>query len=123
MRRRLRRRESCATSFATERILIVRDENMCMGWLRCVVALKLQVSFAKEPCKRDDILQKRPMILRSLLIVASPYDIVCDGANADILDQLDRFGFCSEENPHDTVPFELDLEVACIYVYIHCVYM
>ena len=31
-----------------------------------------QVSFAKEPYKRDDILQKRPMILRSLLIVATP---------------------------------------------------
>ena len=30
------------------------------------------VSFTKEPCKRDDILQKRPVILRSLLIVATP---------------------------------------------------
>jgi len=28
---------------------------------------------AKEPYKRDDILQKRPIILRSLLIVATPY--------------------------------------------------
>jgi len=27
---------------------------------------------AKEPYKRDDILQKRPIILRSLLIVATP---------------------------------------------------
>jgi len=35
--------------------------------------LKLQVSFAKEPCKRGDILQKRLIILRSLLIVATPY--------------------------------------------------
>jgi len=34
--------------------------------------LKLQVSFAKEPYKRDDILQKRPIIFRSLLIVATP---------------------------------------------------
>jgi len=33
----------------------------------------LHVSFAKEPYKRDDILQKRPIILRSLLIVATPY--------------------------------------------------
>jgi len=30
----------------------------------------LQVSFAKEPYQRDCILQKRPTILRSLLIVA-----------------------------------------------------
>ena len=36
---------------------------------------KRQVSFAKEPYKRDDILQKRPMILRSLLIVATPYHL------------------------------------------------
>jgi len=43
-----------------------------MGWLRFVSSLKLQVSFAKEPYKRDDILQKRPIILRSLLIVATP---------------------------------------------------
>ena len=43
-----------------------------MGWLRLVGSLKLQVSFEKEPYKRDDILQKRPLILRSLLIVATP---------------------------------------------------
>jgi len=30
-----------------------------MGQLRWVGSLKLQVSFAKEPCKRDEILQKR----------------------------------------------------------------
>jgi len=44
-----------------------------MGWLRLVGSLKLQVSFAKEPYKRDYILQKRPIVLRSLLIVATPY--------------------------------------------------
>jgi len=33
---------------------------------------KWWVSFAKESYKRDNILQKRPIILRSLLIVASP---------------------------------------------------
>jgi len=44
-----------------------------MGWLRLVGSLKYQVSFAKEPYKRDDILQKRPIISLSLLIVATPY--------------------------------------------------
>jgi len=44
-----------------------------MGWLRLVGSLKLNVSFAKEPYKRDYILQQRPMIVRSLLIVATPY--------------------------------------------------
>jgi len=51
-----------------------------MGWVATIIgSLKLQVSFAKEPYKRDDILQKRPVILRSLLIVATPqYEaIVC----------------------------------------------
>jgi len=38
-----------------------------MGWLRLVGSLKLQVSFAKKPYKRDYILQKRTIILRSLL--------------------------------------------------------
>jgi len=32
------------------------------GWLRLVRSSKLSVSFAKEPYKRDDILQKRPII-------------------------------------------------------------
>ena len=44
-----------------------------MEWLRLVGSLKLLVSLAKEPYKRDYILQKTPIILRSLLIVATPY--------------------------------------------------
>jgi len=44
-----------------------------MGWLRLVGSLNLQVSFAKDPHKRDDILQKRPILLRSLLIAATLY--------------------------------------------------
>ena len=44
-----------------------------MGWLRLVGSLKVKVTFAKEPYKRDDILQKRPVILRSLLMIATPY--------------------------------------------------
>ena len=44
-----------------------------MGWLRLVGSIKLYISFAKEPYKRDDILQKRPVILSILLTVATPY--------------------------------------------------
>ena len=40
-----------------------------------VGSIKLQVSFAKEPYKRDDILRKRPIILSILLTVATPYEI------------------------------------------------
>jgi len=47
-----------------------------MGWLRWVGSLKLQVSFAKEPYKRDNILQKRLTNLRSLLIAATPYGVI-----------------------------------------------
>jgi len=43
-----------------------------MGWRRLVGSIKLKVSCAKEPYKRDDILQKRPIILSILLTVATP---------------------------------------------------
>ena len=38
-----------------------------MGWLPLVSSLKLHVSFAKEPFKRDHILQKRPILLRRVI--------------------------------------------------------
>jgi len=44
-----------------------------MGWLRLVGSIKLYVFFAKEPYKRDDILQKKPMILSILPTEATPY--------------------------------------------------
>jgi len=43
-----------------------------MGWLQLVGFLTLQVSFGKDPNERDDILQKRFIVLGSLLIVATP---------------------------------------------------
>jgi len=49
-----------------------------MGCLRLVGSLKSYISFAKEPYKRDDILQKKPIFLRSLLIVATPYPVFLD---------------------------------------------
>jgi len=52
-------------------------EISAMDWLRLVGSLKLQVSFAKEPYKRDNILQKRGIILRSLLLGATPYQELC----------------------------------------------
>jgi len=44
-----------------------------MGRPRGIGSLKLYVSSAKKPYKKDCILQKRPIILRSLLIVATTY--------------------------------------------------
>jgi len=47
-----------------------------MGWLRLVSSLKLQVSFAEYSLFYRALLQKRPIILRSLLIAATPYEYV-----------------------------------------------
>ena len=44
---------------------------------RAVVRNMHMVSFAKEPYNRVCILQKRPVVLRSLLIVATPYVHSC----------------------------------------------
>jgi len=43
-----------------------------MGWLRAVGSFKLYVSFAEYRLFYRALLQKRPIILRSLLIVAIP---------------------------------------------------
>jgi len=44
-----------------------------MGWLQLVGSIQLYVSFAKEPYKRHNILQKRTIVLSILLTVATPY--------------------------------------------------
>jgi len=46
-----------------------------MGWLPLVGSLKLYVSFAVYILFYRALLQKRPITLRSLLIVATPYSI------------------------------------------------
>ena len=43
-----------------------------MGWLWSVGSIKLYVSFVKEPCKRDIILQTRAIIVSILLSAATP---------------------------------------------------
>jgi len=64
-----------------------------MGWLQLVGSIKLYVSFAKETYKRDDILQKRPIILSILLTVATPphiHDFMCVAKSSPSLDEQDR---------------------------------
>jgi len=46
---------------------------LTMGWLRLVGSLKLPVSLAEYSLFYKVLLQKRPIFLRSLLIVATPY--------------------------------------------------
>ena len=57
-----------------------------MGWLRLAGSLKWHVSFAKEPYRRDYILQKRPVIYWSLLVVATPYhgSVMCLWDGGDV---------------------------------------
>ena len=62
-------KETCKRESCCERV----SRDLTMGSLRWVGSSKSQVSFPKEPYKRDYILQKRPIILRILLIVATPY--------------------------------------------------
>ena len=49
------------------------SNEVYMGWLRLVGSLKLQVSFAEYRLFYRALLQKRPIILKSLLLVATPY--------------------------------------------------
>jgi len=65
-----------------------------MGWLRLVGSLKLQVSFAEHSLFYRALLQKRPIILRSLLIVATPYTVIGIG----ICFFIHRFAIFSSEN-------------------------
>jgi len=62
--------------------------NSCtcdMGWLQFVGSFKSYVSFAKESFHRDNILQKRPIFWRSILIVATPYLIRYDWVCAVVI--------------------------------------
>jgi len=59
-------------SFAKE-TYIFRVMYLPIGWLRLVGSLKLQLSFAEYSFFYRALLQKRAIILRSLLIVATPY--------------------------------------------------
>jgi len=52
---------------------LLNVSNETMGWLRLVGSLKLWVSFAEYGMFYRALLQKRPVILRSLLVVATPY--------------------------------------------------
>ena len=75
-----------------------------MGWLRLVGSLELLVSFAVYSLFYRALLLKRPIILRSLLIVATPY-----ASDTPLLVQDSRITCCS-------VPFDEDV-VTVLYWY------
>ena len=55
-----------------------------MGWLRLVGPIKLQVSFAEYHLFYRAFLQKRPIILRSLLHVATPHIYCCTNKHTNV---------------------------------------
>ena len=64
---------------------------MCaMGWLWSVGSIKFYVSCAKEPYKRDDILQKRPIILSILPTVATPLQCIREHTPERLIRSLDQ---------------------------------
>jgi len=63
----------CPCVYARVSEWLLGGQHAPMGWLCIVGSIKLWVSFAKEPYKRDYILQKRPIIWSILLTVATPW--------------------------------------------------
>jgi len=78
-----------------------------MGWLRLLGSFKLQVSFVEYSLFYKALLQKRPVILRSLLIVAIPYDICTRRAML--------------RGSEHTYAFILALKFTFIYTYNMCI--
>jgi len=68
---------ACLSLLPIRRIGAIRQRYLVFGmeWLRLVGSLKLQVSFAEYSLFYRALLQKRPIILRSLLVEANPYII------------------------------------------------
>ena len=61
------------TLYAHSITLTSTNDTAAMGWLRLVGSFKLYVSFAEYRLFYRALLQKRSIIFRSLLIVATPY--------------------------------------------------
>jgi len=100
--------------------ILVLEIKTDMGWLRFVGSLKLQVSFAEDSLFYRALLQKRPIILRKLPIVATPY-IVLDrheyadsSAGNDIWGAVDDVSILNENN--------MGWDWRCIYFEMEYVY-
>jgi len=81
--------------------------------------LKITGLFCKTAYKRDYILQKRPVILRSLLVVATPYHTwfihLCDVTHSCVC--RDVF-MCAMEHPHVWTHMNICIYM-CIYIHTH----
>ena len=95
--------------------------------------LKIIGSFAIEPCKRDDILQKRPIMLRSLLTVAAPqglYLVFLHRSISKILLHTHRYRstllstIITYTHTHTTSSILIHTHrgIVCIHTDIECIY-
>jgi len=65
--------EAIVKGLVIEAVVRVSVIESIIGWLQLVGSSNLQVSFAEFSLFYRALLQKRPLILRSLLIEATPY--------------------------------------------------
>jgi len=65
-----------------------------MGWLRLVGSLKVQVSIAKEPYKRDCILQKKTCNLKEPTNRSHPISCVIGWASGWVGEERERGKIC-----------------------------
>ena len=72
------RRSERERAQAREKERQTSQHDNLLWWASASRLLNIVVSFAKEPYKRDDILQNRLMNLWSLLIVATAYEMKQD---------------------------------------------
>ena len=89
-----------------------------MGWLRLVGSLKLWISIAQEPYKRDHILQKIPIILRSLLIVATPYVYMSHVSHMNVSYYRSSSSICTSKMSRIGMSHVLHRERVRSYVYM-----
>jgi len=81
-----------------------------MGKLRLGGSIKSEVSFAKEPHQRDNVLQKRPIILSILLTLATPYvdgcvDAVVEAGGVVALLAINTLRY---QHPSPSTPFAIN---------------
>ena len=92
-----------------------RDIWLNMGWLWLVGSIKVYVSFAKEPYKRDYILQKRLIIESILLTVANTY--VC------VWKRERRMCVCVWGGKKSNMGVWVKIRYIYVYMYIYiCIY-
>jgi len=86
---------------------------------RAAVCHSLLLSFTKESYKRDYILQKRPIISRSLLIVATPDQVLRVRAQENNVEILSRFAPTQLMSVCVYIFWDLDRVFGCVCAWLN----